>query len=148
MPARRLPDLAIAFTTTLLLLSACSPLPDTVGEAAPTGALYRLVTFNDAPADFSATIRFQPDGRISGAGPCNGFTAQQKAPLPWLEITNIASARRTCPDQLAEDAFFLALGNMRFAEVAADSVLLTNNSGQSLFFRSGLRDPSEPRDGP
>ena len=56
--------------------------------------------------------------------------------------------KRTCPDQLAEEAYFLALQSMRFAEVAGDSLLLTNNRGQSLFFRSGLRDPSEPRDGP
>lgn len=129
-------------------LLACSPLPDTVGEAAPTGTLWRLVSINDAPAGFSATLRFQPNGRVTGAGPCNGFTAQQTAPLPWVEIVDFVATRRGCDAQISENAFFLALQQMAFAEAAGDSLLLTNDAGQSLFFRSGTRDPSAPRDGP
>ena len=134
---RHVPLLAFA------ALIACSPLPDTVGEAAPTGTVWRLEAFNDAPADFGATLRFLPNDKISGAGPCNGFTARQAAPLPWIEIVDLVSTERACPEQVAEDAFFLALQSMRFAEVAGDTMLLTDDGGRSLFFRSTRRDPSQ-----
>lgn len=128
----------VALSCTLI---GCTPLPDTVGEAAPTGTVYRLSAFNDAPATFGATIRFFEDGTVSGAGPCNSYRATQKAPLPWVEITDLTSTRRTCPEQRSEDAFFLSLQAMDFAEVAGDSLLLTNDEGQSLFFRSAARAP-------
>jgi len=121
---------------------------DTVGEAVPTGPLWRLVSINDAPAGVAATIRFQASGRVTGAGPCNGFFAQQTAPLPWVEIEGFQATQRPCTEKLAEDAYFLALQQMEFVEVADGSLLLTTNGGQSLYFESGERSASEPRDGP
>ncbi|WP_157966298.1 META domain-containing protein [Oceanibium sediminis] len=135
------PTLALAAVS---ILAACAPLPDTVGEAAPAGTVYRLAAFNDAPVTFGATVRLLNDGKVSGAGPCNTYTAVQKAPLPWLEITDLASTRRTCDQQRSEDAFFIALQAMDFAEIGGDSLLMTNNAGQSLFFTSTARDPSQP----
>ncbi|NNU81548.1 META domain-containing protein [Halovulum dunhuangense] len=132
-------------TLALCTLAACSPLPDTVGEAAPSDTLWTLESLNDGPAAFGATLRFTSDGRVTGSGPCNRFSARQTAPLPWFQIEDIAATRRACPDLAAEQVYFTALGAMEFAEVAADSLLLTNTDGESLFFRSAARpEDSKP----
>lgn len=118
-----------------LLLAACSPLPDTVGEAAPDGVVWRLVEANDRAVAYAATIQLFSTGKVTGSGPCNRFTASQSAPLPWVEIGAIAATRRACPELDAEAEYFRLLAAMDFAEVAGDGLLLTNGAGESLFFR-------------
>ena len=120
----------------LLTLASCTPLPNTVGEAAPSGTVFSLVEVNDAPATYGATLRLLGSGRVLGAGPCNRFNARQSAPLPWVEISDIEASTRSCPQIRQEEAFFLALEAMDFSELAGDSLLLSNDAGQSLFFRA------------
>lgn len=117
-------------------LAACTSLPDTVGEAAPSRTVWALHEINDAPATFSATLRLLDDGAVRGTGPCNAFTAEQTAPLPWVEFENIRSGDRDCAWKASEEAFFIALRAMEFAEVSGDTLLLTNTAGQSLHFRA------------
>ncbi|MSU88141.1 META domain-containing protein [Rhodobacteraceae bacterium 2CG4] len=120
----------------LLALSACSPLPDTVGEAAPARTVWRLDQVNNAAATFPATLRLLEDGRVIGAAPCGRFEARQVAPLPWVEFADFAPAADTCRRAEEQRGFFLALRAMDFAEVAGSSLLLSNDAGQSLYFRA------------
>ncbi|MEM8870210.1 MAG: META domain-containing protein [Pseudomonadota bacterium] len=117
-------------------LTACTQLPDTVGEAAPTGTVWSLVEVNDAPATYGASLRLLSSGRVLGTGPCNSFTATQTAPLPWVEFTDITPTERSCAQLRQEEGFFLALESMDFSEIAGESLLLSNDTGQSLFFRA------------
>lgn len=119
----------------LLALAACSPLPDTVGEAAPAGTMWRLETVNDAPAPYDASLRLLSNDRVMGLTACGRFTAEQVAPLPWLEFAEFAPATPGCDDPGAA-AFYAALKSMDFAEVLEDRMLLTNAAGESLFFRA------------
>ena len=121
---------------TALTLAACTTLPDTVGEAAPDGTVFHLAEVNDRAADFDATLRLFTSGRIEGTGPCNRFSAEQTAPLPWLQIEEIAATRRACDALEQEDAYFALLRRMDFSEVSGPSLLLTNSAGESLFYRA------------
>lgn len=119
-----------------IVLTCCSPLPDTVGEAAPASTVWTLTEVNGGEANFGATLRLLNSGRVLGSGPCNAFEAVQAAPLPWVEFTNFTSGSRDCAQAREEEAFLLALQSMDFAEVAGSSLLLSNDAGQSLFFRA------------
>lgn len=123
----------------LLALAACSPLPDTVGEAAPAGTLWRLETVNDAPAPYAASLRLLRNDRVVGMTACGPFTAEQTAPLPWLDLGAFDPETPGCDDPGAA-AFYAALksmgSQMGFAEVLEDRMLLSNAAGQSLFFRA------------
>ncbi len=121
----------------LLALAACSPLPDTVGEAAPAGTMWRLETVNDAPAPYAASLRLLKNDRVWGITECGAFTAEQTAPLPWLEFAAFAPETPSCNDPGAA-AFYAALRSMDFAEVLENRLLLSNAAGESLFF---LADP-------
>lgn len=127
-----------------LAAAACSPLPDTVGEAAPSRTTWVLTDINDAPATYPASLRLLKEGGVRGAGPCNPFTAEQRAPLPWVEFAAFDTEGRICPRMADENAFFIALASMEFAEVAGDSLLLTNTAGQSLHFRAAGRPADQP----
>ncbi len=119
----------------LLAVAACSPLPDTVGEAAPAGTLWRLETVNDAPAPYAASLRLLRNDRVVGITACGPFTAEQTAPLPWLDLGAFDPETPGCDDPGAA-AFHAALKSMDFAEVLEDRMLLSNAAGQSLFFRA------------
>ena len=119
----------------LLALAACSPLPDTVGEAAPAGTVWRLETVNNAPAPFAASLRLLKNDRVFGSTACGPFTAEQTAPLPWLEFAAFDPETPGCDDPGAA-AFYAALKSMDFAEVLEDRMLLSNAAGETMFFRA------------
>jgi len=119
-----------------LALAACSTLPDTVGEAAPDGKVFFLEEINDRPVGYTASIQFLNSGRVQGSGPCNRFGAQQTAPLPWVQIENIAATKRGCAELEVESTFFAALERMDFSEVGVTTLLLTNTRGESMVFRT------------
>lgn len=120
----------------VLGLAACSPLPDTVGEAAPSQTLFTLVEVNGAPAPYRASLRLLQKGGVRGSAPCGPLTAEQTAPLPWVEFSDIRTFE-TCEDGGAQAAYVALLSRMEFAEVAGDALLLTNIDGETLFYRAG-----------
>ena len=119
-----------------LALAACSTLPDTVGEAAPDQTVFFLEEINDQEVGYTASIQFLSTGRVQGTGPCNRFNGQQTAPLPWVQIEQIAATRRGCEDMGAETGYFAALERMDFSEVGNTTLLLTNAAGESMVFRT------------
>lgn len=118
-----------------LLLAACRA-DETVSAFADPQALYRLVEVNGMPFDGRATIRFPQEGRVSGRGPCNSFTASQTAPYPWFELGPLAATRALCPRIEAERAYFAALAGMSNVEVMGGVVILRNEAGDEMVFQA------------
>lgn len=119
----------------LMCLLACGP-DETISGYADPQAVFVLQAINDGPFAARATIRFPEAGRISGDGPCNGYSATQSAPYPWFDAGPIVATRRACPDLQAETTFFETLTAMRIAEVSGPVLLLSNDAGETMLFQS------------
>ncbi|PHO04911.1 META domain-containing protein [Rhodobacteraceae bacterium 4F10] len=117
-----------------LLLSAC--LRDETIAGYDNGQTWHLTEMQGKPVDAPVTLSFGNRGKVTGQGPCNGFTAQQSAPLPWIAIDQITATEMSCPDLETEMAFFKALESMTLAELSGDVLLLSNDSGAQLVFRA------------
>lgn len=116
-------------------MTACGP-DETISGYADPAATYVLTTVDDTVFTGRATIAFAEEGRVTGNGPCNSFSADQKVPYPWFELGPIASTRRVCPDLATETTYFAALADMRFAEVIGDTLILTSESGQIMTYQA------------
>ena len=82
----------------------------------------------------TASIEFPEEGAIQGPATCNSFQGQQIVPYPWFKAENIAVTRRACPDLSAETMFLEALQAMPLAEVAGNTLILSNESGRKMVF--------------
>lgn len=127
-------------TTGLMLLAtmtllACGP-DETISGYADENATYVLTSINDTAFSARATIGFPTEGKVRGAGPCNIFNAAQTAPYPWFAIGPIASTRRACPDLDLEQVLFMTLGQMRFAEVVGDVLILSGDEDALMVFQA------------
>lgn len=121
------------------MLAACAPQPErTVGAATDAWTEWRLAEVDGAPPGYDAGLRLTDDGRVIGTGPCGGFTARQRAPLPWVEIRGPSGVPPGCPPGAAADhaAFLDALRAMTLGEVAGDNLILSAPDGRSLYFRA------------
>lgn len=103
------------------------------GAADVTWVLHEL---DGAPVAARATLVFPEAGRIAGNAPCNRFSARQEAPYPWFEAADIAATRRACPDLATEGRFLAALAEVTLAEVAGDTLILSNDAGREMVFRA------------
>jgi heat shock protein HslJ len=56
--------------------------------------------------------------------------------LSVVRTGTIASTRRACPDLGQETAYFAALADMRFAEVAGTVLILSNKAGGEMVFQA------------
>ena len=119
----------------LLLLLGCTS-DETLTGYAPHGVAFTLSRVNDQPANIAATLTLSANGAIRGQGPCNGYFSQITAPYPWFELDAIAATRRACPNLAAETQYFDLLKSMTLAEVAGGTILLSNDAGQSLEFKT------------
>ena len=119
----------------LLGLAGCAG-DETISGFLDPASSWRLIELNSEPFTTDATLRFPEQGRITGAGPCNNFTATQSAPYPWIEIGPIAATRRACPELDAEATFFAALGAMTLAEVSGPVLILSNDAGAEMVFEA------------
>lgn len=119
----------------LILLASCGP-DETISGYADRETIYALASIDDAPFTARATIAFAQEASISGAGPCNTFQAAQSVPYPWFALGPIASTRRACPDLGQEAAYFAALAEMRFAEIAGTVLILSDDAGSEMVFHA------------
>ncbi|PIV74961.1 MAG: META domain-containing protein [Rhodobacteraceae bacterium CG17_big_fil_post_rev_8_21_14_2_50_65_11] len=121
-----------AFLTALLLLPSCMQDETLSGYAE---GLWVLTEQDGIPVTAAVTLDLSGPGQISGAAPCNRYTATQSAPYPWVAIGPIAATRRACPDLQAEQAYLALLAQMTLAEVSGPVLILSNDSGETLEFR-------------
>jgi heat shock protein HslJ len=125
----------LRFLALIVLLAACGP-DETISGYADRETIYALASIDDAPFTARATIAFTQEGSVSGAGPCNTYQATQSVPYPWFALGPIASTRRACPELGQEGAYFEALSEMRFAEVAGTVLILSDDAGREMVFQA------------
>ncbi|MCG6902058.1 MAG: META domain-containing protein [Rhodobacter sp.] len=118
-----------------LLLTAC-PKDESVSGFVDPETVFHLVEMNGDPATAGATIQFPQEGRVQGTGPCNGYSATQTVPYPWIRIEAIAVTRRVCRELDAENAFLAALQAMTLVEAKGAVLILSNEAGGQLVFRA------------
>ncbi len=118
----------------LLMLGACVP-DETIGAYAINGQNYHLTELNGKPAPFTATIRFEPKGKITGKAPCNRYFTVSEDPYPWLKIGPIGATKVACPDLKNEALYFETLESMTLAEASGPVLILSNDDGDEMVFR-------------
>lgn len=97
---------------------------------------WQLVELRGAPFAATATLTFPEKGSVAGAGPCNSFSTTNTVPYPWIDVGPIAATRRACPELSAESAYFTLLGAATLSEVLGDTLILSDDSGVLLVFKS------------
>jgi heat shock protein HslJ len=117
-----------------IVLLACAD--ETISGYADRDAVYVLQELNGAIFDASASISFPATGRAEGQAPCNGWSAEQTAPYPWIELGPITATEMGCSELALEQAFFGALGRVRFAEVSGPLLILSDETGAEMVFRA------------
>ena len=76
----------------------------------------------------SYTLLFNEDGTVSGQGDCNILTAIFKTTEKRaLDISQLGSTRRLCPNAEGEQAYFDMLDKVTHYEMDADKMLLLSN---------------------
>jgi len=83
-----------------------------------------------------ATLTFPEEGEIAGEAPCNRYSGQQTVPYPWFSAERILSTKRACPDLDAEIRYLHALEDMSLAEIAGNTLILSNDAGREMVFRA------------
>jgi heat shock protein HslJ len=119
-----------------LMLNACYG-DETVRAYGAADKVWTLIELRDTKFAATATLTFLEKGRIAGKAPCNSFNASQDAPYPWFNAGPIASTRMACPELAAENAYFEALSEVTLSEVLGDTLILSNDDGVLLTFKSG-----------
>lgn len=105
-----------------LVLAACTPDSE---AAAPIPGDYELIAVEGVEVSGQPTLRIAEDGAVSGQGPCNMFTGQNRATLPALDLGALATTRRACLQEGGEHAFFQALGAAREAKREGKELIMT-----------------------
>ncbi len=101
---------------------------------------WTLVEVDGAPFSSPATLQFADDGKVSGQAPCNSYFSEQTKPYPWIGFGPIGSTRKMCPSMEDETLFFNALGEMSQAEVSGGVMILSNDAGRQMLFKTSKDD--------
>jgi heat shock protein HslJ len=96
---------------------------------------------NQLAAEITTTLRFAPEGGVSGQAPCNSFSSENLANLPEISLGPIKATKMACEALAAEVSFFNALSVMQAAVLEGDQTLiLTGPDGHSLEFVADRAD--------
>lgn len=131
----------------LPLLGACA----TGGGDDPAGI--RGVEWNavniagsDAASDTQPTLRLQRNGRVAGgSGGCNTWSAEYRLGPGTIELSDLTSTRRACPEPLMrQESTYLALLQRvdRYVVWPDGTLTLAAPGGRTVTFQ-----PAEPADG-
>ncbi len=115
------------------LINGCAT-DETIAGFVDPSAEYHLVEIDGAPLGADATIAFPVTGQVVGQAPCNRYFATQTEFYPWFGLDGIGATRMACPDLDAETAYFAALETMTLAEVAGNTLILSNTDGRTMVF--------------
>jgi len=125
---------------TALLLIAMSILgyckDETVSGHGGQAATWVLQSIDGTPFETRATLTFPEEGTLAGEAPCNRYSARQTVPYPWFSAERIIATKRACPDLDAENRYLRALERMTLAEIAGDTLILSNDAGREMVFRA------------
>ena len=119
----------------LIFLGACQSDETLTGY----GALnkdWHLVEARGLSQAPKARIHFPQPGKITGQAPCNSYFTTQNAPYPWFETGLLGVSKIACPALKAEQQYFALLGQARQAEVLGNILILSDDAGPLLTFKS------------
>jgi len=129
--------IAMRFALVLAAMSLLGYCKDeTVSGHGGATATWLLRSIDGTPFAARATLTFPGEGTLAGEAPCNRYSGQQTVPYPWFSAERIRSTRRACPDLDAETRYLRALEDMTLAEVADDTLILSNDAGREMVFRA------------
>lgn len=147
MPRLTNPRFVGIFSAACLMLTACGPaprqddaLPDD-GNGFIPGGHYVLVGMDGGAVPLRNVTLLIEETRISGNGPCNGYSANNLAELPSVALAPIISSKATCKDQEVEDRYFSVLQSATSMEYFGD-VLKVKSPLTWLIFERGVRADS------
>ncbi len=109
---------------------------ETISGFTTAEATWHLTELNGQVFVHNATLSFPKSGVILGNGPCNAFSTTQTAPYPWFEVTPISATKMACGLTADEQVFFVALENAAYVEISGDTLILSNDTGPTLVFKS------------
>lgn len=116
------------------LLGYCQD--ETVSGHGADSATWALRSIDGTAFSARATLTFPEEGTLAGEAPCNRYSGQQTVPYPWFSADRITSTRIACPDLDAETRYLRALSEMTLAEIAGDTLILSNDAGREMVFRA------------
>jgi len=117
----------------VVLLSACVE-DESIAKYADSDAEYQLTELDGTPFTATATISFPEAGKVTGQAPCNRYFADQSEAYPWFNVGAVRTTRMACPDLDTEAEFIAALRAMTLAEVAGETLILSNLDGRQMVF--------------
>lgn len=118
-------------------LSLCQK-DETVGAYGASDRVWDLREIDGAEVTARTTLIFPEPGKIAGDGPCNRYSGVMTTPYPWFDVGQVVSTRVACPELTAETVYFQALREMSEAEVSGNVLILRNEDGREMVFRSGV----------
>lgn len=127
--------LRLAIIVGFLGLSQCDK-DETIAAYGAADQVWALVELDGSAFTAQATLTFPEPGKIAGKAPCNSYHGKMDAPYPWFDAEQVATTRMACPDLKAETAFLAALSEMSLSEVSGDTMILTNDAGREMVFKS------------
>lgn len=107
----RIPMIPVAIAA-VLGLAACEPTtPATPGSTIPTGPYVLVGIGSDTVPQRNVGMTINPDGSVSGQGPCNSYNAAQTAEPPGFTLGPLVSTRVGCSGRAGqlEQRYFAAL---------------------------------------
>ncbi|WP_372570427.1 META domain-containing protein [Ruegeria jejuensis] len=122
--------------TPLIAFGQCQS-DESVAAYGASDATWVLESIAGEPVTASSTLTFPETGQIAGKAPCNSYSGTPEAPYPWFEVTGLSATRMACPELEAEGTYFAALMAMTQSEVSGDVLILRNDQGYEMVFRSG-----------
>lgn len=128
---------AISALILLAVLPRCGD--ETLAGYGAAGKEWQLTELDGKPFAATATLAFRQEGKLEGDAPCNRYFGEQTAPYPWFSAERIGATRRACPELEREAAYLAALQDMTLAEVAGDTMILSNDAGREMVFTAGSR---------
>ena len=116
------------------LLSGCQVDP-TAALDSVTDPIWVVQTLDGAAFPAAATLRFSPDGRVSGKAPCNRYFGAVKFNGSDLSIGPLGSTRMACEALDEETRYLLALAAMTQVKTSLGQLILRDASGRELTFK-------------
>ena len=109
---------------------------ETLSAYAPQDTPFTLILVDDKETQISASLILGKNGEVSGRAPCNGYFGKTTVPYPWFQVETIGATKMACPNLSDETDYFNRLKSMTLSEVSGDTLILSNDEGQNLVFKT------------
>ncbi|SNR40675.1 META domain-containing protein [Paracoccus sediminis] len=129
MPATRI----LAALATATALTACQDAGERSVALLRPGDSFAVTRIDGNPAPQGGTFQVGGDGRVSGAAPCNRFSARLAEQGGAMTLNGVVMTRRACLDPartMAETRFAIALTSVTGARARSGQVSLIDAEGR------------------